>query len=293
MLRRTYTLASISFAFFTLGAMDASASAQRTFVASYGLPANTAFNCSIAKPCRAFSEALSVTTAGGELIVLDSAGYGPVSITNSVSIVAAPGIYAGITAFSGNGVYVHGAGISVALKGLKINGQGGDTGIDFDLGAKLIIEDCEVSNFASVGIHARAPDSQTTIRNAVVRNNSEGIFAHGLVAGVVRVTVTNTLVADNVSTGLIADSNSDTAAHMSVSHSVITGNPTGFLLIAVTGAPTTFFLEDNTVTFATTAAFDFNFSSPEGQIYTSGTNAVGYVNGPVIGGGALYPCCKM
>src|SRR4029453_9540934 len=150
MLRRTYTLASISFAFFTLGAMDASATAQRTFVASYGLPANTAFNCSIAKPCRAFSEALSVTTAGGELIVLDSAGNGPVSITNSVSIVAAPGIYAGVTAFSGNGINVHGAGISVALKGLKINGQGGDTGIDFDLGAKLIIEDCEVSNFASI-----------------------------------------------------------------------------------------------------------------------------------------------
>jgi hypothetical protein len=30
--------------------------AQRTFVASYGLTTNTAFNCSIAKPCRQFSE---------------------------------------------------------------------------------------------------------------------------------------------------------------------------------------------------------------------------------------------
>jgi Right handed beta helix region len=293
MLSRSVALVSIAFALPLLVPSTSAASAQRTFVASYGQAANTAFNCSIAKPCRAFSEALSVTTSGGEVIVLDSAGYGSVTITSSVSIVAAPGIHAGVTAFSGKGVYVHGAGISVALKGLKINGQGGDVGIDFDVGAKLVIEDCEVSNFTGIGIHARAPDSQTTIRNAAVRGNAQGIFSHGLVAGFVRVTVTNTLVADNLFEGLIADSNSDTTVQVSVSHSVITGNPTGFLLIAVTGAPASFFLEDNTVTFASIAAFDFNFSSPEGQIFTSGTNAVGYSNGPVIGGGALAPCCKM
>jgi len=290
---RNIALASIVFALSVVVPSTSAASAQRTFVASYGQPANTAFNCSLVKPCRAFSDALGVTTSGGEVIVLDSAGYGSVTITNSVSIVAAPGIYAGITVFSGTGVYVHGAGVDVALKGLKINGQGGDVGIDFDIGSKLIVEDCEVSNFATIGIHARAPGSQTTIRNAVVRNNGDGIFAHGLVAGFVRVTVTNTLVADNAFEGLIADSNSGTAVQVSVSHSVVTGNPTGFQLIAVTGAPASFFLEDNTVTFASTAAFDFNFSSPDGQMFTSGTNAVGYSNGPVIGGGALTPCCKM
>jgi len=51
------------------------ASAQRTFVASYGAPLNTALNCSITKPCRAFSEAISVTNPDGEVIVLDSAGH--------------------------------------------------------------------------------------------------------------------------------------------------------------------------------------------------------------------------
>src|SRR6185369_15949081 len=80
MLRQTVGLASIVFVLSMLGAADAVGSAQRTFVASYGVSANTGFNCSIAKPCRAFNEAITVTNLGGEVIVLDSAGYGPVTI---------------------------------------------------------------------------------------------------------------------------------------------------------------------------------------------------------------------
>ena len=79
---------------------SAHAAAQRTFVASYGQPANTALNCSIASPCRAFSEAMSATNAGGEVIVLDSAGYGNVTIAQSVSIIAPTGVYAGISVFA-------------------------------------------------------------------------------------------------------------------------------------------------------------------------------------------------
>jgi hypothetical protein len=66
----------------------ANATAQRTFVASTGNDANNAFNCSIVKPCRGFAAAVGVTASGGEVIVLDSAGYGAVMITQSVSIIA-------------------------------------------------------------------------------------------------------------------------------------------------------------------------------------------------------------
>ena len=41
MLRRFYVLTSIAFVLSTLGATDAGASAQRTFVASYGASTNT------------------------------------------------------------------------------------------------------------------------------------------------------------------------------------------------------------------------------------------------------------
>ena len=93
MLRRNFAIASIAFGLSTLAAPDAAATAQRTFVASYGLTATTAFNCSITKPCRAFSEGTGVTNSGGEVIVLDSAGYGPTRITKSVSIIAPAGVH--------------------------------------------------------------------------------------------------------------------------------------------------------------------------------------------------------
>src|SRR4030095_16908796 len=112
------------FAAFTFSSA-VNAAAQRTFVASNGLPANTAFNCSLVKPFRAFSEAIGVTNAGGEVIVLDSAGYGAVTITKSVSIISPPGIHAGISVFSGDGVTINaGASDIVVLRGLSINGQG-------------------------------------------------------------------------------------------------------------------------------------------------------------------------
>ena len=87
----------------TLAFASASLAAQRTFVASTGLDANP---CSIGAPCRSFGAAISHTDSDGEIIVLDSAGYGPVTIIQSVSIIAPPGVYAGISVFSGDGVTI-------------------------------------------------------------------------------------------------------------------------------------------------------------------------------------------
>jgi len=57
--------------------------------------------------CRGFARAITQTNAGGKVIVLDSARYGPVTITKSISLIAPAGIYAGITVFSGDGVTVN------------------------------------------------------------------------------------------------------------------------------------------------------------------------------------------
>ena len=77
----------ITFAF-----ASGSIAAQRTFVASTGLDTHP---CSISTPCRSFGTAIAHTDDNGEIIVLDSAGYGTVTIAKSVSIIAPPGIYAG------------------------------------------------------------------------------------------------------------------------------------------------------------------------------------------------------
>ena len=157
MLRHIVLLASIALAVSVLSSTGAMASAQRTFVASYGLPANTAFNCSITKPCRAFGEAISVTDDKGEVIVLDSAGYGPVTITKSVSVIAPAGIYGGISVFSGDGVTVNAPGANVVLRGLTITGQGGQRGILLQAAARVRIENCVISGMSSAGISTTPP----------------------------------------------------------------------------------------------------------------------------------------
>src|SRR5258706_15339803 len=152
----------------------AGAQAQRTFVASYGQTANTAFNCSVTKPCRAFSEAIGVTNAGGEVIVLDSAGYGPVVINQAVSIIAPPGVYAGITVFSGSGgrVQAPNAGATcdpVILQGLSINNQGGSYGILINSGCRVQIDRCVIEGMTD-GIYF-TPTAQTVlhVRDTIVR----------------------------------------------------------------------------------------------------------------------------
>ena len=88
--RRLTLLVSI----FLLVPSLAFASASRTFVSGAGNDANA---CSIVAPCRSLGAALAQTNSAGEIVVLDSAGYGPVTIGKSVSITAPQGVYAGIT----------------------------------------------------------------------------------------------------------------------------------------------------------------------------------------------------
>ncbi len=107
-------------------AADATAAIQRTFVASYGIDAGS---CGITSPCRTFGFAMAQTLSNGEIIVLDSAGYGaPVTIAQSVSIIAPPGVYAGISVFSGVGITISAGSGKVTLRGLTINQLGSRCG---------------------------------------------------------------------------------------------------------------------------------------------------------------------
>src|SRR5215467_2366523 len=104
---------------------EAMALPQRTFVASTGLDTNP---CSLGAPCRAFGAAIAQTAPNGEVIVLDSAGYGPATITQPVSIIAPPGIYAGISVtLGGAGMTVNSGSGKVTLRGLTINNITGGT----------------------------------------------------------------------------------------------------------------------------------------------------------------------
>src|SRR5437867_3815053 len=142
------------FSCLVFAASIAQASAPRTFVASSGVDSNP---CSRTAPCRSFGAAVAQTTPGGSVIVLDSAGYGPVTIAQSISLIAPSGIYAGITASSGKAIAISGAAATdvVILRGLAIEGAGGSDGISLsnDLLGALHIEHCFISNFTSNGLY--------------------------------------------------------------------------------------------------------------------------------------------
>src|SRR5438552_5070525 len=66
------------------------------------LTGNDAATCTVPDPCRTFDVAISKTNAGGEVIVLSSAGYGPFTVTKSVSFISPPAYHAAMAPTSGD-----------------------------------------------------------------------------------------------------------------------------------------------------------------------------------------------
>jgi hypothetical protein len=119
---------------------------QRTFVRSNGSDANP---CSLPLPCRTFAVALGAVASSGEVLALDSAGYGAMTIAQPVSVIAPPGVHAAITVSGVTAVTISAAPSSrITLRGLAIsNLTVGGTGIDNTTGAALRIENCSVDGF--------------------------------------------------------------------------------------------------------------------------------------------------
>src|SRR5215467_13674965 len=91
----------------------------RTYVSGVGSDSNP---CTASSPCKTFQAALALTTAGGEIYVLNSANYGPVTINKAVTITS-EGAVAGILATSGAAITISaGANDVVNLRGLGIDG---------------------------------------------------------------------------------------------------------------------------------------------------------------------------
>src|SRR5947209_3629177 len=156
-----------------ISAVPLIAQSSRTFVSVTGID-NA--QCGRANPCRTFSAALVAVNAGGEVVALDSGGYGAVSISKSVAIIGAPGSHVAITATSGDAISVAILPTeTVVLRGLYLTGLGALTGIDFQTGGSLYIENCVVNGFRAYGIDMTAGSASLNIVESVVRLS--GFFA--------------------------------------------------------------------------------------------------------------------
>lgn len=194
---------------------------NRTAVSVNGSDTNS---CAVASPCRTFAVAIAATNPGGEVIALDSGGFGMVTVGKSVSLIAAPGVYAGITATGGSGAYailVEAASNSkVVIRGITINSLGGTHGIYISSAGSVSVEKFTMDGGGwaigqSVG--------NLSVSDAVIRDCYNGIISNLLTPGpkttIDRVTVVNaTNVAFSAANG----------GHITVRDSVATGGNVGF-----------------------------------------------------------------
>ena len=173
-----------------LSAAPAQAGPNRTWVSGMGTDSGA---CTRAAPCKTFAFALTQTAAGGEIDVLDPAGYGAVTITKAISIVNDGVGVAAIGVSSGNAITINaGANDSVHLRGLTINGIGGSSsGILFNSGGNLAIENCVVRGIGtSISIAPSTSSSfsvSNTIASSISGNGIEVVpFGSAVVSGVLR-----------------------------------------------------------------------------------------------------------
>jgi len=226
MSRSFITLAALSIAVATPFISLQAQAVQRTHVsAAFGSDANTATNCAAAAPCRFFTAAMTVTDPNGEVIVLDSGGYGAVTITQSVALIAPTGVYAGISVFPGaDGVTIATAGVNVVLRGLSINGQGGNNGISMTAGNSLTVENCVISNLTQNGILVNAATNVNITDTIIRRNGNVGIYLQNGV----KTTITRAVVSGNVNNpGIYLYGNTPSTSTVDIADSTVDGNSFG------------------------------------------------------------------
>ena len=189
---------------------SAVAASQRTFVASSGVDAGN-LTCSLASPCRSFNVAIGNTNAGGEVVILDTAGYGSMVINKSITVIGPSGIYGGISvgAPGTDGVTINaGNGDTVKLRGLDITGLGGLNGINVVNAAGVHIEKTSISNFgadngACVNVTSGANAVRVYVVDSFLRQCRVGVAANGTALSANRssVTIDNTRLERGLNTG--------------------------------------------------------------------------------------------
>ena len=171
-------LAAVSVSGSSAAPRVAAAQIQRTFVSTSGSDANP---CTRAAPCRNFAAAIANTLDGGEVVALDSGGYGPFAVDKSLTVAGAPGEHVAVTAFAGNAVSVDvGSSDTVVLRNLYLTGLGAERGIEFNAGGSLHVESVVASGFTLLGLAAAGDGLRLFVVDSVFRHNHDfGLYTEG------------------------------------------------------------------------------------------------------------------
>jgi hypothetical protein len=181
--------------------------------------------CSRDAPCLTFAAALAQTSAGGEIDVLDPGDFGPLTVTQSISIVGdTAGVSGTMIASGAGGIVINAASTDVVtLRGLAFNGLNASlNGIVINSAARVNIEHCVIQQFAgTAGLFISPGGGPLSVRvsDTTIVANSAGVIvkpAGGATAGVA---IARTAIDQNLGDGLRVDGSGGGASAVSLTDS--------------------------------------------------------------------------
>jgi hypothetical protein len=268
-----------------------SAQIAHTWVSATGSDANAG---TAKSPYADFATAVANTAAGGMVSVLGPGDYGPVTISQSITIDGTGGGSIGF-AGDGEGIYIDaGAAANIVLRNLTIDGGG--TGSDAIFIASsgttnvinVVIDGCRLEGFAQIGVGLGSESPMyVTVRNTTIQGGTLGVrtFQNGITAPVTsydHVSLDHVTIQGATSAGVftrngnldIGNSNisgntgagvpgieADTYATLNVQNSMITSNTNGSCIFSNSTAIV------NNTTVADNAT---NFESCGGEVEGAG-----------------------
>ncbi len=193
--------------------------ATQTWVsAASGSDANP---CTRTAPCLTFAAALAQTATGGEIDVLDPGDFGAVTITKAIRIDGDAAEDAGTAAAPGTSGMVISAGTddAIDLRGLTFDGLGatGMSGVVFNSGARLHIQNCVFQGFATSGITfapgaGSASVARLSVHDTTIIGNATGIWVEPTGGMAADVTLDRVDIDHNNGDGLRVDGSAASGA---------------------------------------------------------------------------------
>jgi hypothetical protein len=243
----------------------ARAQATKIFVASFGNDANDG---SRGSPKRNFQAAHNAVAAGGQIVVLDTAGYGQLNISKSLRVTVPPGVNGIITTSGGvNGVNIAaGAGDTVALRGLIVEGaNAGGVGVNSSSVGTLIVEDCTLRGFASGIAVDQSVAGRLRVRGGSIQAGIYGIFLQTEGTNTLNGLVVGCTIEDCGFAAIQTNGSASGSVRLSAVDCVLTANNAGF-----SPGSNTVIYADNCRASGNTKVVDL---SGGGQAFTLGNNA--------------------
>ena len=205
------------------------ATSTRTFVSNVGTNNS---ECSVTSPCLTFTQAIAATSNGGEIDCLTPGGFGPVTISISVTIDCEDASNGGITVGGNdNAININTAGTLVTLIGLDINGenQAGSFGVNISAAATVNVRNCKIYGFSNVALNFSASGGTLVADNVFASDSYVGIGIYS--AGSLNMTVRNSTISNN-GNGIIVQNATGTHVGATIEQTTLAFNQYGLYTIS-------------------------------------------------------------